>query len=165
MITLRNNTGSVSRIGYAVTLDSRDNGAFVYATFGATKVIGIVTEAVPYRKACKIATQGDKAQVYVIGNVVKDNVIRLSKSTDRASLGSSVIAKSGDAPYLKIGDALNSGRGLIPCTLELVYTSALTSGFTGGFVPDGTYVMGLGVSTDGVIVVKNGVITSITEAT
>ncbi len=132
MITLRNNTGATSKVGFAVTLDSVDRNSFVYAPFGSTKIIGVVAEAVPYRKLCKIATQGDKAQVYVTGNVVKDNIIRLAKSTDRASLGSSVIAKSGDAPYLKVGDALNSGGGLIPMVLDLLYVATES---TGSFQP------------------------------
>ena len=121
MISLKNNTKSASKVGYAVIVDPNDNQAFLYATPNSTKVIGIVMESVPYRGICKIASLGDKAKVYVSGNVVKGDILRLSKTTDRASLGSSVIAKDGDAPYVKIGEALAPGKGLIPCVLDLVY--------------------------------------------
>jgi hypothetical protein len=121
MIKLINKTGSTSKIGYCVQLDPRDPNAFVYAPANATKVVGVVMEKVPYRKLCKIAVIGEKANVYVSGKVVKGDVLRTVKSGDRASLGTAVVAKVGDAPYFKIGEALNSGRGLISCILELSY--------------------------------------------
>lgn len=121
MITLKNNTKETCKLGFAVTIDPKDNHAFVYATPNSTKVIGITTQSVSYRGMCKIATLGDKANVYVSGNVVKGNILRLSKTTDRASLGASVIAKDGDSPYIRIGEALTSGRGLIPCVLDFTY--------------------------------------------
>ena len=121
MIQLKNNTKATSKIGFAVTVDPNDNQSFLYAVPSSTKVIGIVMESVPYRGICKIATLGDKAKVYVSGNVVKGDILRLSKTTDRASLGASVITKSGDAPYVRIGEALNSGRGLVGCVLDFNY--------------------------------------------
>lgn len=124
MLELVNKTGSNSKIGYAIVLDPTDNQSFIYAPLGSTRVLGIATQSVPYRSKCKIATQGEKAQVYVSANAVKDNIIRLSKSTDRISFGASTVAKTADEPYLRIGTALNSGRGLIECILELVYVGS-----------------------------------------
>jgi len=121
MLQLKNNTKSTSKIGFAVTIDPKDSHAFLYAIHGSSKVIGIITESVPYRSICKIATTGEKANVYVSGNIVKGDILRLSKTTDRASLGASVVAKSGDAPYVRIGEALNPGRGLISCVLDFNY--------------------------------------------
>lgn len=123
MLELINKTGTTSRIGFAVILDPTDNQSFIYAPHGSTRVLGIVTQSVRYRSKCKIATQGEKAQVYVSANAVKDNIIRLSKTADRISFGASTVAKSSDAPYLKIGTALNAGRGLIECQLDLLYLS------------------------------------------
>jgi len=128
-IKLKNNTGSLSRIGYAVSIDPRDNNAFIYSTPSSTKVIGIITEQVPYRAFCNLATAGEKANVYVNGNAVKGNSIRLSKTTDRTSLGTCMIAKVGDSPYVKIGDALSNGRGLVPCLLELSHQGTDESGY------------------------------------
>lgn len=130
MLTLKNNTGSFSKVGAIVMQDPRSKDAFVYATKGSTKVLGVVTESVPYRALCKIATQGDTAKVMVVGNVVKGNTLRLGKTTDNISLGLATIAKTGDSPYLKIGDALNSGRGLISCVLELAYQGNKDGGLT-----------------------------------
>ena len=165
MLRLKNNTKGVSKIGYAVTVDSKDKDAFIYATPGSVQVIGITTESVPYRGMCKIATLGDKAKVYVSGNVVKGDILRLSKTTDRASLGASVIAKTGDVPYVRIGEALNAGRGLISCVLDLSYISSLNDSLGSGAIPDGTYTVGLGIFTDGIIEIRNGIIISLIEAT
>lgn len=165
MLTLINNTTSVSRIGYVVSLDTRNTQACVYATPGSTKAVGVFGEAVAYRKPAKVLTQGDKALVYVNANVNKGDVIRLSKAGDNITLGGCTVAKVGDAPYLKIGDAISSGRGLIPIVLELVYINTLTDSLGSDAVADGVYTVGLGVSTDGIITIKNGVITNIQEAT
>jgi len=165
MLTLRNNTNSVSRVGYIVTLDPRDQGAFIYATPNSTKAIGVVTEAVDYRKPCKIATIGETAYIFVAMNLAKDDIIRLGKSNDRVSLGTCIKAKLGDAPYLKIGSALSSGSGLILCNIELSYISGITDSIGLGAIADGTYTVGLGILSNGVIVVKNGIIISLTEAT
>ena len=156
MLELINKTGSNSRIGYAVSLDPNDNQSFIYAPKGSTKIVGIVTQSVPYRSKCKIATQGDRANVYVSGNAVKDNIIRLSKGADRASLGASVIAKTGDAPYLRIGTALSNGNGLIPIILELTYEPSLTS--TSGIVIPTAFPYTVGIS-DTLIVVDSAVAT------
>lgn len=123
MISLKNNTKSNSKVGYLVSIDPRDPNSFVYTVSNSIRAIGVVTQSVPYRALCKIATIGDKAKVYVTNNINKDDIIRASKSDDNTSLGTCVKAKSGDAPYLKIGDALSSGKGLIPVILELTYLS------------------------------------------
>ena len=154
MLELINKTGSNSKIGFAVVLDPTDNQSFIYARHGSSRVLGIVTQSVPYRAKCKIATQGDKANVYVSANAVKDNVIRLSKSTDRASLGVSVVAKTGDAPYLRIGTALSNGRGLIPMILELTYEQSLTS--TSGIVTPTTFPYTVGIS-DTLVVIDSAI--------
>jgi len=127
MISLINNTRSVSKIGFLVTLDPNNPQAFVYATQNSTRAIGIITEASDYRKPCKIATIGDKCKVYVAGNVVKDTLIRCAKSGDNISLGANAVVKSTDTNYFKIGTALTSGSGLIDTILELTMISA-TSG-------------------------------------
>jgi len=144
MITLKNNTKSNSRIGYAIIIDPTDPQAFLYATPNSTKVLGIITQSVPYRSICTIATLGDKANVYVTGNVVKGDILRLSKVTDRASLGASVIAKDGSAPYVRIGEALSAGKGLIPCVLDFQYTTSTTS--ISGIVTPPSFPYTVGVS-------------------
>jgi len=125
-LTLTNNTRSVSKIGYAVQLDTTNPAAFTYALPNSTKVIGVVAESVPYRAKCKICTSGEKALVAVNGNIVKDDVLRLSKTTDRISLGASTKAKSGDVPFVRIGIALTSGNNLVSCLLDLTYSSSST---------------------------------------
>jgi len=158
MLTLINNTKSTSVIGKAVILDPTNPQAFLYAPPTATKVIGIVAESSGYRQKCKIATAGEKALVAVSGNVKKDDTIRLSKTTDRISLGVSTIAKSSDAPYLRIGIALSDGNSLIPCVLDLSYStsSELQSGIVN--VTSTSYTVG---TSDGLIVVDNTVAVSI----
>jgi hypothetical protein len=126
-LLLKNNTKSVSKIGFVVSLDPIDNGAFVYVTSDATKAIGVIREASGYRKPCTIATQGEKVRVYVPQNVVRGDIIRTVKAGDRSSLGAGVVVKSGDTPYLRIGEALSSGKGLIPVILELSYDVGISS--------------------------------------
>jgi hypothetical protein len=120
MVKLRNATGGVSKVGYAVIIDSKDPNSFIYAPANATTILGIIKEAKPYREICEITVSGE-ALVYVNGNVLKGNTIRTAKSNDKTSLGTCMIAKSGDAPYLKIADALDSGKGLIRCLLNFAY--------------------------------------------
>ena len=131
VVKLRNATGTVSKIGYAVVIDSKDPNSFIYAPANATSILGIIKEAKPYREMCEITVSGE-ALVYVNGNVVKGNTIRTAKSNDKTSLGTCVIAKTSDSPYLKVGDALESGKGLIKCVLNFAYNGD-PSGT--GFVP------------------------------
>ena len=126
-IRLKNTTSSVSKIGYLVSINPTDPNSFVYTVPNSTKAIGVITEAVPYRQFCTIATMGEKAGVYVTGNVNKGDIIRSTKSGDRVSLGACTIAKTGDSPYLKIGEALNSGSGLINVVLDLTYQGIATN--------------------------------------
>jgi hypothetical protein len=121
MLVLKNNTQSLSKIGYLVTTDPRDPSAFVYLSNGATRATGVVIEVSAYRKPCRIATLGETAKVFVAGNVAKGDIIRTVKSNDRVSLGACTVAKAGDAPYLKVGEALSSGRGLISVILDFQY--------------------------------------------
>ena len=121
MIQLKNNTKTNSKLGYVVSIDPKDPQSFIYSIPNSAKAIGVVAEVVAYRKLCKIATAGDTARVYVSSNVNKNDPIRLSKKGDNISLGACKVARSGDAPYLKIGDALSSGKGLIPMVLDLSY--------------------------------------------
>lgn len=124
MITLLNNTKSTARLGHVVALDPTNSQAFLYATPNSVKAIGVVGEASAYRKPTKVFSIGDKAQVYVQGNVRKGDVIRLSKSGDNISLGACIVAKSTDVPYFRIGEALTDGRGLIPVVLDLTYITS-----------------------------------------
>ena len=132
MIILTNNTRSNSIVGKLVSIDPSNPSSFIYTTPNSSRATGVVTQAVPYRQKCKIATIGDTAKVLVQGNVIKDNVIRASKSGDNVSLGSCKIAKASDAPYLKVGTALESGNGLISTVLELTFAGD-DSGI--GYVP------------------------------
>jgi hypothetical protein len=127
MLILKNNSGGFSKVGAVVMQDPKSKDAFVYATKGSTKVLGVVTESVHYRALCKIATQGEETKVLVSGNIVSGNTLRLGNSTDNVSLGTCLIAKDTDAPYLKIGDARSSGRGIISCVLTLTYQSIVTN--------------------------------------
>jgi hypothetical protein len=119
MISLINNTKSVSVVGRLVSLDQNNTGAFVYTTQNATKAIGVITESVPFRSTCKIATIGDKAKVFVSGNLAKGDIIRNGKSGDNISLGTCIRVKTGDTAYLTIGEALDSGSGLINVILNM----------------------------------------------
>jgi hypothetical protein len=124
MITLTNNTKSNSIVGKLVSIDGTNPNAFTYAIPNSSRAVGICLESVPYRSKCKIATIGDKAQVLVQGNVLKDDILRAAKSGDNVSLGTCKIAKAGDAPYLLVGTALTSGSGLIDTILELTYSGS-----------------------------------------
>lgn len=161
MIRRINHTKVPAKVGYLVSIDPNNYDAFVYTTPNSTKSIGVVTEVSAYRKPCNVATLGDTTKVYVMGNVNKGDILRSAKTTDRASLGVCVIAKSGDAPYLRVGEALESGSGLIKCILDLQYVS----GSSVSAVADGNYVVGLGMLTDGIITISGGIITAIQEAT
>jgi hypothetical protein len=120
---LINNTKSTSRIGTVVKIDPRDPKSFILADTTDTKVLGIVAESVEYRKPCEVITYG-AAKVFVQGNVRRGDTIRYRKSTDGISAGNCAVAKTGDAPYLQIGTALESGRGLVNCELNFSYISS-----------------------------------------
>ena len=132
MILLTNNTKSTSVIGKLVSLDGTNPSAFVYTIPNSSKAVGICMESVGYRQKCKIATIGDTAKVLIQGFAVKDAIIRCSKSGDNVSLGTCVVSKPSDAPFLKVGTALESGSGLISTVLELTFAGDSNGA---GYVP------------------------------
>jgi hypothetical protein len=136
MIRLKNNTQAQSKIGYVVALDPKDRESFVYVPIGGQNAIGVVTESVPYRSYCNIATIGEKAEVYVSGSVVKGNVLRCPKNSDNRTVGSVVVSKSGDAPYLRVGEALASGRGFVPTIVDFKYMQSDGTFLTVGDISD-----------------------------
>jgi hypothetical protein len=117
---LTNNTKSTSRIGYVCKIDPSNPASFIYATASDTQVLGICGEAVPYRSECEIIT-GGVARVFVSANVTRGAIIRNRKPSDTISNGMANVARSGDAPYLQIGYATESGKGLIKCNLLFNY--------------------------------------------
>lgn len=117
---LKNNTGGVSKIGYLVKADEKDRTAFVYADANSTNILGVVTQSVPKYGLCDIKDFGT-AKVFVFERVAKGSVIRAQKSNDRITRGTTIGAKASDLPYLRIGTALNSGKGLIDVSLNIAY--------------------------------------------
>ena len=120
---LTNNTKSTSRIGFVCKIDPSNPASFIYATASDTQVLGICAEAVPYRSECEIITNG-VAKVFVSSNVTRGAIVRNRKPSDTISNGMANVAKKGDAPYLQIGYATESGRGLIKCNLLFSYLLA-----------------------------------------
>jgi hypothetical protein len=118
----KNNTGQQSKIGYVVKVDSRSPKSFVYAGEGETNILGIITQAVPNGAQCNIATS-DTTKVFISERTVQGSVIRAKTSTDNISRGTCKTVKSTDTTYFKIGTALETGRGLINCSLNLSYVS------------------------------------------
>ena len=155
---LKNSTGETSRIGYCVKHAPNNPSSFVYTTVNDTSIIGIITQAVPKYAQCEIATIG-VTKVFVSESVVQGAIIRSQKSGDRISRGTCKAMKSTDGSYFKIGTALESGKGLISCSLNMSYNGST------GAIANGTYTIGLGIMTDGVITIENGIITGIIEAT
>jgi hypothetical protein len=126
-----NNTQSVSKIGHIVRVDPRQPDKFIYVESNATNALGVVTEAKPYKSLCNIATIGE-TKVFVVDNVRKGDIIRTQKSTDNISTGACRVAKDADVPYLKVGTALSSGRGLVSVSLEWAHINTTS---TGSFQP------------------------------
>ena len=120
----KNNTGGQSKIGYAVKIDTNDRLSFVYATASDTQILGIITESVPYRAMCEIATSGTTL-VYVSGNVVRGDTIRSRKASDGISNGMCAVARSTDTNYVKIGYATASGNGLVSVSLGIEYLASI----------------------------------------
>lgn len=157
MSLFKNNCGEVSKIGLVCKQDPKDPKAFVYATSSDTNVIGVITQSVPKYTQCEIQSTG-VTKVMVSGSTVRGAVIRLQKAGDNISRATCKTTKSTDTPYIQIGTALESGRGLINVALNISYTGNV------GAVADGTYTIGLGVMTDGVIIIEKGIVKSIQEA-
>jgi hypothetical protein len=118
MVRLKNNTKQQSRIGYCVIIDPIDPNAFVLAPADSSNILGIIAESVPYRAQCNVTTAGE-TPVFVNSNVQKGAIIRSRKSSDNTSNGTCKVARSGDAPYLQVGLAMESGKGLVKCQLLL----------------------------------------------
>jgi len=129
MALYKNNTGGVSKVGYTCKIDTKDSGAIVYANAGDTNILGIITQSVPRYVQCEIATSGI-TKVFCYDRIVEGSLIRAQKSTDRISRGTCKSARPTDTPYFQIGTALESGKGLIKCQLNLSGGVA-----AGGYVP------------------------------
>jgi len=131
MIQLRNKTNATSKIGFLASIDTKDTGSWIYTPNNATQFLGVVASPSPYRALTKIVTDGT-TKVFIHGVAKKGDTIRCAKRGDNISLGSCVVAKSTDTPYLKVGTALESGKGLISVSLEQVY---INTSSTGDFQP------------------------------
>jgi hypothetical protein len=101
MITLKNNTKSLSKVGCVVTLDPLDPNSFVYASPNAIKAIGIVTEAVEYRKPCKIATIGETASIASSQDVLLPALV--ANTWTRVRLDVSAVALTDKDLVISIG--------------------------------------------------------------
>jgi hypothetical protein len=123
VIRLKNNTKQQSKIGFCVIIDPSDKNAFIFAPADSSNILGIIAESVPYRAECNVITSGE-ALVYVTSNVQKGDIIRSRKSSDNLSSGACKTAQQGDAPYLQVGLARESRKGLVKCQLlfSMVYS-------------------------------------------
>lgn len=135
MALYNNNSGEVSKIGLVAVADPKNPKGFIYAQTSSTSILGIVNTVSPKYSPCEIATQGI-ARVFCSTSVTKGSTIRLGKNGDNISRATCTTAKTTDVPYFKIGTALESGRGLIRCSLEFAYVASLQ---TGSFQPAGNY--------------------------
>jgi len=120
MLNLTNNTRTTCKKGFCAIIDLHDNNSFIYAPPNSQNILGIIADTVPYRQDCDIITSGE-AFIYVNSNVKKGDIIRSRKSTDNISSGATKVAKSIDIPYLQVGLARESGRGLVKCQLLFAY--------------------------------------------
>jgi len=116
----------VSRVGHICKVDTKSPDKFVYIDRDATSALGVCSQAVPYRAMAEIVTGGE-TKVFVVDNARKGDIIRAQKSTDNISTGACRVAKDTDAPYLKVGTALSSGRGLVSVSLDWAYMGSTSS--------------------------------------
>lgn len=130
-LTLINKTGARSKKGYAVVESTVAKNGFKYAGIDERVIIGSVSEIVDNNAKCKVCISGE-GFLFSVKPVKKGDVLRLVKSGDGLPQGTVVPAKNSDAPYLKVGQSLQSGRGLISCVLspEYIYTTLSESGTT-----------------------------------
>jgi len=126
MPKFQNNTKGVSRVGHICKVDPNTPNAFLYVANNTSFALGVIAEAVPYRAYAEVITQGE-ALVYVNDNVRKDDLIRTQKS-DNITTGSCKVVKTGDAPYLRVGTALQSGKGLVRVSLKWEYIATESTG-------------------------------------
>jgi hypothetical protein len=122
-LRLINLTGSVSKVGYLCKIAPNNKNAFVYTSNDETNILGVIAESVPNRSECEVITSGE-ALIFIAANVNKGDVIRSRKSGDTFSSGASTVVKSGDAPYLQVGLARQSGKGLVLCHLINRYVTS-----------------------------------------
>jgi len=142
MALFKNLTGEISKIGLVVKVAPNDPTAFIYAPAGETNILGVITQAVPKSAQCEIATSG-QTKVFCYDNVTQGSKIRARKINDHISKGTCRIAKTTDIPFFLIGTALESGKGLIKCSLSLYYsgsegvgtTYSVFTSVTNGLVP------------------------------
>jgi hypothetical protein len=127
----KNNTNGVSKVGYLAKVDPNDKKSFIYASPSDTSIIGVIVQSVPSRDDCEIMSTGT-TKVYIPNGCSKGDIIRSRKGTDGISNGSSAKAKSTDAPFIQVGIALESGKGLIDCQLNIFYFGGGGSSSSGG---------------------------------
>jgi hypothetical protein len=126
-VTLKNNTRSVSKIGTLAKIDTSRTDSFLLLSANETSFLGVVSQQRAYREPTEIITEGE-CLVYVNDNVIKGSVIRAAKSTDRASQGTCKIARESDVPYLRVGTALENGRGMVRVSLNPAYINTTSTG-------------------------------------
>jgi len=122
-ITLINKTGTRSKKGYLVVSNTTTKSGFKYIGVNAQSMIGVVAEEIDNEKPCKICISGE-CYLYSPKPVKKGDVLRSVKQGDGFPLGVVAVAKNSDAPYLKVGIALENGRGLVLCVIspQYIYT-------------------------------------------
>lgn len=118
-----NNTGSRAVVGRVVKADIRLRNSFTYMSASDNTPLGIIAQSTPHKSLSRITTSGI-ARVSVKGRFRRGDSIRLSKPSDTGiPKGQCVIAKPGDAPYLKVGTSQQTGTGLATVSLEWAWVS------------------------------------------
>ena len=116
MITLKNNTGNKSRVGYLAKVSSK-GGYFEYAGIG-DPAIGVITQSVGTGDLCEVMTSGI-ASVYVKGLVKPGDQVRMLKDGDGAKRGQCVRYTQGSGDVL-VGRVLErGGNGLVRCYVDI----------------------------------------------
>ncbi len=126
-VTRINATTDVSKIGFLVKQSETKTDSIVYVSSNSTGALGVIAEKADYRKPCRVILNGE-ALVYVNDNVVRGDIIRSQKTTDNISIGSCRVAKITDIPYLKIGVALENGRGLVRTSVSIEFINTKSTG-------------------------------------
>lgn len=123
MALYKNLLGETSKVGLVAKQAPNDPTSFVYATSSDINVLGIITQTVPKYGMCEIQ-KTESTKVFVSDRTVQGSIIRLQKSTDNISRATCKTAKSTDVPYVRIGTALQSGKGLINVSLNIEYITS-----------------------------------------
>jgi hypothetical protein len=119
-----NDTSGTSKVGYAVKISPKNRQAVVYCTASDTQCLGIIVDSVPYREMVEIQNLG-VAKVYTQANTSRGAIVRSRIPSDGISNGACKPVALGDAGYIRIGTALETGRGLIDVQLNIEYVSAV----------------------------------------